>query len=77
MIMCKRKCENCKSKTKTNDWLTIGETVHTDGGKAGDTEYDFLQCSCCGTVWIVVQDLGGLGGNGIFYYSITDSFYGR
>ena len=66
----KSNCESC------NDSLEeIGQPVHIDGGRSGDTDHTFYQCRECGALWVRVKDSGGLGGNGTFYHSLTDRFF--
>lgn len=64
---------NCKSCNET--LKEIGDPVHITGGKEGDTDHSFFQCSKCGSIWVKVKDSGGLGGNGTFFHSLTKSFY--
>jgi hypothetical protein len=64
-------------KKLASSWKRIGETVNTNGGKAGDTDHSFLQCKTCGTVWIEIEVFGWFGGKGTFYYPLTDKFFGK
>jgi hypothetical protein len=77
MITHQHTCEGCKAKKPSSSWKPIGETVHINGGRAGDTDHSFFQCKDCGTMWIEVKDLGGFGGKGTFYHPLTDKFYWR
>ncbi len=55
----------------------IGDGVHIDGGRAGDSDCTFYQCSECGSVWLKVQDSGGLGGKETYYHSLIRTFFGN
>jgi hypothetical protein len=53
----------------------IGSQVHIDGGMVGHTYHTFYQCKDCGSVWVEIQDQGGVGGNGTYYHLLTERFY--
>ena len=69
------KCADCTSKKPTDAWREIGGTVHIDGGKAGDTDHTFFQCSRYGSVWVRVRDSGDFDGHGTFYHSLTERLF--
>lgn len=75
MITHTSKCEDCASDNATSRLVPIGEEVHIRArGKEGDTHYTFLQCPACGSLWQMIKDQGGLGGNGRFFSRLTKSF---
>ena len=69
------KCESCSAGIPSNNCQEIGQSVHIDGGRAGDTDYRFLQCNSCGTIFLNVRDSGGLGGHGNFNHVLTNTFF--
>ena len=70
-----KKCNSCEAKNLSDSSSEIGEQVHIAGGKEGDTNHTFYQCKDCGSVWMKIEDIGGLGGHGTFFHLLTKGFY--
>ncbi len=69
------KCDSCANNEPSDICQEIGQSVHINGGREGDTDHAFLQCTACGSVWLRIRDSGGLGGHGTFYHLLTGNFY--
>ncbi len=69
------KCADCTAGNPSTSCVEIGQDVHINGGRAGDTDHSFLQCQSCGSVLVRIRDSGGLGGNGTFYQVLTRGLY--
>ena len=68
-------CKACANGKPTKSWQEIGEKVHIEGGKNGDTEHTFFQCGQCGSLWLQVDDIGGIGGYGTYFHRLTKGFF--
>ena len=74
-IVYTEKCADCAAGKRSEACIEIGQDVHINGGRGGDTNYKFLQCQACGSVLVRIRDSGGLGGNGTFYNVITRELF--
>lgn len=71
-----KKCEDCNGAKPSNRCKKIGQEVFIQGNRMiGDTNYIFLQCPVCGSVWMEYEDSGGVGGHGRFFKKLTSGFY--
>jgi len=68
------KCHDCSNKAFSKNRNEIGSQVNIVSN-IGDTNHTFYQCCVCGSLWIKIQDQGGISGKGTFYYSLTEKFY--
>jgi len=72
MLDSKRACDDCRKDMPTA-LHDIGEPVRTEDWKSY-TDYRFMQCERCGSVWVIYEE-GGLGGHGRFQLRLTDHLF--
>ena len=72
-----RRCAECRTahsgKALPATAEAVGQHVSTDQG-VSTTEYDFLQCRACGSIWMKYRDTG-VGRGGPWYVLLTESWF--